>query len=106
MNNGKLAIAITANFKNRRTTKETFVQEIGGLNFLYNRAFFMRLIEEINVHLENIVYFKDETHYFVMTVKKHTLLEKGVLKEVSRSHNRQKLCWYFLYQLGCELRKN
>jgi len=31
--------------------------------------------------LENLVFYRDETHYFVMTAKKESLLEKGVLKE-------------------------
>lgn len=34
------------------------------------------------IDLENIVYYKDDTHYFVMTAKKKSLLEKGVIKEV------------------------
>jgi len=36
---------------------------------------------EIKVDLENIVYYRGETHYFVMTVAKSSLLEKGVIKE-------------------------
>ncbi|CAL8235873.1 unnamed protein product, partial [Arctogadus glacialis] len=31
------------------------------------------------IDLENIVYYKDDTHYFVMTAKKQSLLEKGVI---------------------------
>lgn len=31
------------------------------------------------IDLENIVYYKDETHYFVMTAKKHSLIDKGVI---------------------------
>lgn len=34
------------------------------------------------IDLENIVYYKDDTHYFVMTAKKKSLLKKGVIKEV------------------------
>lgn len=34
------------------------------------------------IDLENIVYYKDDTHYFVMTAKKKSLLEKGVIKQV------------------------
>lgn len=34
------------------------------------------------IDLENIVYYKDETHYFVMTAKKKSLLKKGVIKQV------------------------
>ena len=82
MMRGKFAIAVTANFKNRRTTEEVRVRETGALNYLNHRAFFHRIRDEIGVDLENIVYFKDETHYFVMTVRKETLLKRGVLKQV------------------------
>lgn len=34
------------------------------------------------IDLENIVYYKDDTHYFVMTAKKQSLLEKGVILQV------------------------
>ncbi|KFO80930.1 Protein-methionine sulfoxide oxidase mical3a, partial [Cuculus canorus] len=33
------------------------------------------------IDLENIVYYKDDTHYFVMTAKKQSLLKKGVILE-------------------------
>lgn len=36
----------------------------------------------LGIDLENIVYYKDSTHYFVMTAKKQSLLEKGVIIEV------------------------
>jgi len=76
---GKLAIAITANFRNRRTTAEAVVEEISGVAFVYKQDFFNNLYEELGIALENIVYYKDETHYFVMTTKKHSLLDRGVL---------------------------
>lgn len=34
------------------------------------------------IDLENIVYYKDSTHYFVMTAKKQSLLDKGVILNV------------------------
>lgn len=37
----------------------------------------------LGIDLENIVYYKDDTHYFVMTAKKQSLLEKGVILHVS-----------------------
>ncbi|KAK7913123.1 hypothetical protein WMY93_013334 [Mugilogobius chulae] len=76
---GKLAIAITANFVNRNTTAEAKVEEISGVAFIFNQKFFMDLKEETGVDLENIVYYKDNTHYFVMTAKKQSLLDKGVV---------------------------
>lgn len=36
----------------------------------------------IGIDLENIVYYKDDTHYFVMTAKKQCLLRLGVLRQV------------------------
>ncbi len=39
--------------------------------------------EDTDIDLENIVYYKDDTHYFVMTAKKDSLLRKGVLMAVS-----------------------
>ncbi|XP_070406629.1 F-actin-monooxygenase mical2b isoform X5 [Nothobranchius furzeri] len=76
---GKLAIAITANFVNRNTTAEAKVEEISGVAFIFNQKFFLELKEETRIDLENIVYYKDNTHYFVMTAKKQSLLDKGVI---------------------------
>lgn len=44
-------------------------------------SFFFLLF--LGIDLENIVYYKDDTHYFVMTAKKQSLLEKGVILRVS-----------------------
>ncbi|XP_048042188.1 F-actin-monooxygenase mical2b isoform X8 [Megalobrama amblycephala] len=76
---GKLAIAITANFINRNTTAEAKVEEISGVAFIFNQKFFQDLKQETGIDLENIVYYKDNTHYFVMTAKKQSLLDKGVI---------------------------
>ena len=58
------------------------VAEIPGLFYIFAQDFFNNIKEKTGVDLENIVYFKDETHYFVMTAKKASLLKRGVLKEV------------------------
>ena len=76
---GKLAIAITANFINKHSHAEESVEEISGVAFIFNQKFFNDLNDELGIELENIVYYKDETHYFVMTAKKQSLLNKGVL---------------------------
>ena len=55
---GKLAIAITANFKNMRTTAEATVDEISGVAFVYKQDFFNNLYDEFGIALENIVYYK------------------------------------------------
>ncbi|KAK9746485.1 LIM domain [Popillia japonica] len=78
---GKLAIAITANFINKRTEAEARVEEISGVAFIFNQKFFKDLYAETGIDLENIVYYKDDTHYFVMTAKKQSLIDKGVIRE-------------------------
>ncbi|XP_017769097.1 PREDICTED: protein-methionine sulfoxide oxidase Mical isoform X2 [Nicrophorus vespilloides] len=78
---GKLAIAITANFINKRTEAEARVEEISGVAFIFNQKFFKDLFEDTGIDLENIVYYKDDTHYFVMTAKKTSLIEKRVIKQ-------------------------
>ncbi|XP_074038174.1 molecule interacting with CasL isoform X2 [Leptinotarsa decemlineata] len=78
---GKLAIAITANFINKKTEAEARVEEISGVAFIFNQKFFKDLLAETRIDLENIVYYKDDTHYFVMTAKKASLIEKGVIKQ-------------------------
>lgn len=40
------------------------------------------MLEQKGIKLENIVYYKDETHYFVMTAGKASLLKRGALREV------------------------
>ncbi|XP_061662284.1 protein-methionine sulfoxide oxidase mical3a-like isoform X2 [Syngnathoides biaculeatus] len=76
---GKLAIAITANFKNLNTRAEAKVEEISGVASIFNQKFFQDLRQETGVDLENVVYYKDDTHYFVMTAKKRSLLDKRVI---------------------------
>lgn len=78
---GKLAIAITANFINKRTEAEARVEEISGVAFIFNQKFFKELYADTGIDLENIVYYKDDTHYFVMTAKKASLIDKGVIKQ-------------------------
>ncbi|XP_061488477.1 F-actin-monooxygenase MICAL1 [Rhineura floridana] len=76
---GKLAIGITTNFINHHSRAEVEVAEISGVARIYNQKFFQNLCNKTGIDLENIVYYKDDTHYFVMTAKKQSLLKKGVI---------------------------
>jgi len=55
------------------------------------KNFFAQLKEKYNIELENLVYYRGETHYFVMTVKKDSLLQRGVCKK-DASEISQLLC--------------
>ena len=79
---GKLAIGITANFVNYFSNEEQEVQERSGVAFIFDQKFFLDLRHDTGIDLENIVYYKDDTHYFVMTAKKQSLIDKGVIKKV------------------------
>lgn len=79
---GKLAIGITANFVNHQTNEENEVQERSGVAFIFDQKFFLDLKRDTGIDLENIVYYKDDTHYFVMCAKKQSLLDRGVIKKV------------------------
>ncbi len=80
--NPKLALGITINFVNRNTSKDVAVKELGGLSVMHCSEAFGILSTEHGIHLENLIYFRDETHYFVMTASKASLLQKGVLEKV------------------------
>lgn len=85
---GRLAIGITANFVNYNTAEEAEVEERSGVAFIFDQKFFLDLKSETGIDLENIVYYKDDTHYFVMTAKKQSLIDKGVIKQVSAIRGR------------------
>ena len=46
-----MAIAITANFKNRNTTAEAKVEEISGVAFIFNQRFFRELRQETGMNV-------------------------------------------------------
>lgn len=92
----KLAIAITVNFVNHNTTPEAMVEEFGESR-MCKQQFFKDLDEAHGIDLENILYLKDATHYFVMTAKKQSLLKRGVLIQVCLYI----ICSYFLSFYVC-----
>lgn len=68
---------------NTNTEAEAQVEEISGVSCIYKQDFFKNMNAQTGIDLENIVYYKGDTHYFIMTAKKQSLLRKGVLKQVS-----------------------
>jgi hypothetical protein len=76
---GSEAIGITANFLNKQSKAEISLNEFG-LMSVYNKPFFNELKDKYDIDLENLVYYRGETHYFVMTAKRDSLLKRGVIK--------------------------
>ena len=94
----KMSIAITANFVNQNSPEERRVKEIPGLSKQYDLEFFKQLQLQRGIRLENIVYYKDLTHYFVMTAKKDSLVQKGVIKVKIELFNYVKLIFSVLLE--------
>lgn len=82
------------------------MEEISGVACIFNQRFFKELNEKTGIDLENIVYYKDETHYFVMTAKKHSLLNKGVMlqdhEDPERLLSRENVNQEALMSYACE----
>ena len=57
--------------------------ELGGIMRIFDQPLFHQIKQATGLDLENIVYFKDETHYFVMTAKKSSLIQRGIVIQVS-----------------------
>lgn len=77
-NSGK-AIGLVAYFPNTGTREESDVAE-----FSWALQFNQPMFAEMRKHgldLENIVYYRGSSHYFVMTPLRANLLDQGVLKE-------------------------
>lgn len=74
----KEAIGLVCYFQNLGTTEEKKVTEFSWtVQFKQQKFAQMR---EIGIDLENIVYYRGEMHYIVMTPKRQNLLDQGVFK--------------------------
>lgn len=76
---GRLSLGITANLA--LAGNDTNVDEIAGKAYQFHQKFFQDLKNIHDITLENIVYYRREHHYFVMTCKKSSLLERGVINK-------------------------
>jgi len=95
------AIGIAANFQNLRSETELALQESSKTSYLFQELF--NNFASNGYDLENLVYYRGETHYFVMTAKKQSLVNAGVIlnsdldKKTILQHsniNREKLADY------------
>ncbi|PRP77567.1 protein MICAL-3-like [Planoprotostelium fungivorum] len=84
--NFSTAIGITANFDIIHSPEEDKMKEGGFISYL-NRDFFSNLKDNHDIVLENLVYYRSDTHYFVTTAAKKSLFSKGVLREDKQDHN-------------------
>ncbi|RLN51518.1 hypothetical protein BBJ29_002259 [Phytophthora kernoviae] len=75
----KEALGIVCYFPNLGTTEEKKVTEFSW-TIQFKQQMFKKM-RDVGVDLENIVYYRGEMHYLVMTPKRQNLLEQKVLKE-------------------------
>eukprot|EP00933_Yihiella_yeosuensis_P006060 TRINITY_DN110707_c0_g1_i1.p1 TRINITY_DN110707_c0_g1~~TRINITY_DN110707_c0_g1_i1.p1 ORF type:complete len:592 (+),score=119.03 TRINITY_DN110707_c0_g1_i1:70-1845(+) len=74
------SIGVTFNFEKSANPEETRLKEFSRSKQFYGK-WFQEVEQRTGVSLENFVYFKDETHYFVMAASHQSLIAAGVLKE-------------------------
>lgn len=74
----KEAIGLVCYFPNHGTAEEKNVPEFSW-TIQFKQQMFAKL-RAIGVDLENIVYYRGEMHYLVMTPKRQNLLDQGVMK--------------------------
>ena len=79
----KLSIAVTGNFVMGGSPEEAAVRQISGISKQFDQEFFKGMETEKGIALENLVYYRGDTHYFVMTALKKSLFDRGVLLEDS-----------------------
>jgi len=74
------AIGITFNFEKSSRVEEVRLKEFSRAKQFFPQ-WFAALETKTGVSLESFVYFKDETHYFVMSATHQSLLARGILKQ-------------------------
>jgi len=82
------AVGLVVNFEHCGTRLEQHLQEFSWAK-QFNFELFDRLKEEADLDLENAVYYQGETHYFVVTPRRHNLIARGVLMPESPERRRQ-----------------
>ena len=71
-------------FKNKGTIDEMTLEEQSGIARQFNAKMFDSLKESTMAELENVVYYRGETHYWVMTPTTDSLIKTGVFTRASR----------------------
>ncbi|KAL3659027.1 hypothetical protein V7S43_015911 [Phytophthora oleae] len=72
------SLGIVCYFPNLETPEEMKTKEFSWTSQLKHHM--LHKMREVGIDLENIVYFRGEMHYLVMTPKRHNLLARGVVK--------------------------
>ncbi|KAE9277493.1 hypothetical protein PR003_g28775 [Phytophthora rubi] len=75
----KESLGIVCYFPNLETSEETKVKEFSWTTQLKHKM--LNKMREVGLDLENIVYFRGEMHYLVITPKRHNLVVRRVVKK-------------------------
>mmetsp|Transcript_8931 Transcript_8931/g.24892 ORF Transcript_8931/g.24892 Transcript_8931/m.24892 type:complete len:930 (-) Transcript_8931:228-3017(-) len=80
------AIGVVANFVNGRDAEQMALRQFSWAR-QFNQPLFVKLRESTGADLENIVYYKGPSHhYVVLTPRKRSLVEAGVLRDGDLTH--------------------
>jgi hypothetical protein len=76
------SLCISASFVNHYSDEETDAREISSFEPGFDIDLLVKLYEETGISLKNVVYSKNDTHYFILEATKDSLLGRGVVVKV------------------------
>eukprot|EP01052_Picozoa_sp_SAG31_P005707 SAG31_NODE_255_length_19039_cov_83.461774_13_plen_639_part_00 len=79
------ALGLVTHFRNSGSTEELCMDEQPGIARQFNLAEFNSLKDSTMAELENVVYYRGETHYWVMTPTEESLIKTGVFTRLGPS---------------------
>lgn len=82
------ALGITFNLVHGNSLAEIHMKEVSCVRYAFP-AFFGRLEAATGVHVENLVFYKGDTHYFVLATRPASLHAAGIIREL---HADPKAC--------------
>jgi hypothetical protein len=65
---------------NENTPEELTQDEMGIIRYC-NQELFQSLQDQFGINLENLVYYRGDTHYLVMTPKRDCIISKGIVNQ-------------------------
>jgi hypothetical protein len=82
------ALGMVTHFQNNSTVEENCIQEQGGIARQFNMEMFDSLQRTTMCELENVVYYRGESHYWVMTPTTESLEKTGVLTKLAPTRDQ------------------
>ncbi|XP_023323588.1 F-actin-monooxygenase mical1 isoform X2 [Eurytemora carolleeae] len=81
-------LTLTASFQHGTSPEEVLISELNTLKRSVNSQFYKELDRDVNLKVDNLTYYRDDTHYFQFDVSPENLIKQRILKENFPCRNR------------------